>query len=276
MSAGPFFLVRGDRALTSVSGADRKEFLQRLLSNDVASLAAGERTGALLLTPKGKLVAPFDVLELKDRFLLDYPVELREPIRRKLSMYVLRLDVLIRDETDELALLSIFGPGGDRAAEAVATDGIRAPAHLYGPGTIDLLLPVRSLVEVVARLEEAGAAELSAGEAEPYRIAAGEARWGSELREGLLPPEVPALVSRAVSYTKGCYVGQETIARIRTYGHVNRQLERIELTGEDLPEPGTEIHEGAMVTSSARHPATGVPIVLAFVRRRRPAERGGE
>lgn len=284
-----FLVDRRDRARFLVRGGDRRTFLQGILSNDVASLTTGGGAEALLLTPKGKLVVPFAVYELGDRFLLDLPGPLRETAARKLRMYVLRSDVAIEDVTDVVAQYGLYGPGADAALEAlrgtppapdrlacVETAAAGAAVVVtrtdpFGIPGLDLHVPEESVPAVVGALREQGAATMDPAAAEAHRIASGEPKWGAEMDENLLPPEIPVLVPRAISYTKGCYTGQETIARIRTYGHVNRELRRLEVEGGEPPAPGTELRAGekavGAVTSSARHPETGQPIALAFVRR---------
>lgn len=290
MAVPPLILVdRDDRARLELAGPDRRDFLQRLVSNDVARRKPFEGCEALLLTPKGRLVAPLVILELGERTWIDLPGEIGPEIAKKLSMYILRQAVTLADRTGDGRTISIAGEG---AAEAVAATGAEppgpdrlagrettvagAPAIVvrtdeYGRPGFDLHLPADAAAAARAALVAAGAAPIDAETAEALRIAAGEPRWGREMTPELLPPEIPALVPRAISYTKGCYVGQETIARIRTYGHVNRELRRLVVEAAEPPAPGTELFAGGQpagrITSAARHPETGRPIALAFIRR---------
>ena len=263
---------RSHRTRLELTGSDRTSFLQRLVSNDLESLGEGDGIHAALLQPKGRLMANLVILHRGESYLLDVPAAVGEAVFKKLDMYTLSSDVVVADVTGNTACLGLHGPS---AAGVLKGSGIGAypfPVDYLGEDGIDLHLPRDEAEAARQALIEAGAEPVGWRAAEALRIDAGIARFGSELDEKLLLPEVPALAGKSISYTKGCFVGQETIARIKNYGHVNRELRRLELQGDDLPEPGAvltvEEKRAGTVTSACRHPITGKPLVLAFVKRK--------
>jgi len=214
------------RAFVRVAGPDARDYLQRMVSNDVDALAVGDAVPALLLTAKARLIAPLVVWRRGDEdFLLLTEPELGETVRTHLTRMRLRARCEIEPEVHEAAL--VFG------GEGIATDF---------PGAVEVL---DSEVEPT----------LSADELELRRIEAGVPRWGRELDDSILPAEA-GLDATHVSFSKGCYPGQEPIARLHYRGHVNRMLQVVELGGE----PAVE-----RVTSTATRP-DGTVVALAYVR----------
>jgi tRNA-modifying protein YgfZ len=226
------------RDYVRVAGPDAADYLQRMVSNDVAALAAGEACPALLLTPKARVIAPLVVWRRDDDdFLLLTEPELGEVVRAHLTRMRLRARCEIEAEEHESALLL----GGDRG---FATDW---------PGA-------RELVD--------GALEptLSEDELELRRIEAGVPRWGREIDDRILPAEA-GLEATHVSFSKGCYPGQEPVARLHFRGHPNRGLRVLELA--EVPERDApllhEEREVGRVTSAARR-EDGSVVALAYVR----------
>ena len=241
-------VARRRRAFLRASGPDAENFLQRMLSNDVAALAPGESCDALLLTPKARVIAPVRVhRRAPDDFLLLTEPELGEALRDQLVRA--RFAAKVELEAEEHTSTLVFG--GD-------VDGI--PNRDYGESAVEVL---------DADLEPT----LDDGMLEVMRIEAGTPAWGKEVDERVLPAEA-GLVERAVSLTKGCYPGQEPIARLHYRGHANRGLRVLRIEGEALPEPDAELlHEGktvGRVTSAAR--SDGAIVALAYVRTKVPAD----
>jgi tRNA-modifying protein YgfZ len=230
------------RSFVRVSGADAEGYLDRMVSNDVAALGPGEACEALLLTPKARVIAPLVVFRRgHEDFLLLTEPELGERVRAELlrSRFAAKVEVEPEQHTSHVVF------GGEGISTAV-----------YGEPAAEVL---------DADLEPT----LTAEELELLRIRAGTPAWGKEIDDRVLPAEA-GLTERAVSFTKGCYPGQEPIARLHYRGHANRGL-RV-LTLDALPAPETEIlYEGKAVgriTSAARD---GDRVVaLAYVRREVP------
>src|SRR5215207_9023987 len=230
------------RSFVRVSGPAAEEYLDRMLSNDVAALGPGESCQALLLTAKARVIAPLVVLRRRhDDFLLLTEPELGERVRVELlrSRFAAKAEIEAEEHTSHV----VFGGEGIPTAD-------------YGEPAAEVL---------DAELEPT----VSPEELELLRIRAGTPAWGKEIDDRVLPAEA-GLTERAVSFTKGCYPGQEPIARLHYRGHANRGLRVLELA--ELPEPESElVYEGKIVgriTSAARDEA-GV-VALAFVRREVP------
>jgi folate-binding protein YgfZ len=291
-SAGIFRLA--GRALLEVRGSDRVRFLQGQLTNDVAKLdASGSDSGcyALALTREGRVVADFHVVARPDAFWLETDAAAASAAIARLEKFVIADDVQIADRSAEFARFAVEGP---RAPELVATaagaalrvapdDAARAqiggaPAVVVawgwsGEAALQILVASEQAAAVEAALRAAGntCGAIFAGEAalEVLRIEAGEPRHGAELGEHTLPAEL-RLVDRAISFTKGCYTGQEVVARMQSRGRVGHLLVGVALEGDALPAPGAAIaSEGTRVgelTSVAHSPSAGA-IALGFVRR---------
>ena len=239
-----------------VSGPAAEEYLQRMVSNDVAVLAPGESCDALLLTPKARVIAVLRVLRrAADDFLLLTEPELGEAVRAELLRF--RFAARAEIELEEHRSYVLFGSGVE------GSDGRAIPNPDYGVPALEIL---------DGDVPE-GATELSGDALEELRIRAGTPRFGREIDERVLPAEA-GLDERAVSFTKGCYPGQEPVARLHYRGHANRGLRRLVIEGGDLPAPDVAIvHAGKEVgrVTSAVRAAEGI-LALGYVRSEVPAD----
>ena len=246
-SSVPHFYDLSDRAKLRVRGADAARYLQGQLTNDVRRASPEVAVYACVLTAKGRLCA--DVYLRAEPggdgggFLLDADAGLREVLAARLERYVIADDVTVEDVTDEFGLLHFPGDlpvnlGGNVPAAFVARSD-----RFGGMGT-DVFLPIGggSRESFEAFQHDQLGLEAPADEAEARRVAAGVPRWGAELNEDTLPPEA-GLEVRAISYDKGCYVGQETISRLKSVGHVNRHLRRLRAVGPAPLVAGLHLHE---------------------------------
>lgn len=286
--AGLFRLA--DRGLLEVTGADRTRWLDGMISNEVASIAPGGGRYALLLDPKGRILADLHVLVRPEAFWLELAAHAAEPTRERLERFVIADDVEIANRSGEWARLALEGPAApavvDRAAGAplgLAPDGssdaaigdvsvVAAAFALAGGPGIQLFVPVGGEDAVASALARAGAplslVVADAAALEVLRIEAGVPRLGAELDADVFPAE--ARLERAISFTKGCYTGQEIVARIRTRASVQHFLVGLSLEGAAEVGAGAEIAaEGrpiGEVTSACRSPVAG-SIALGYVRR---------
>ena len=261
---------RSDRGKLLLTGAEAAEYLQGQVTNDVESLSPGEGCYAALLTHKGKVVADMRVLRGLDWLLVDTEAHALPALHRNVEMYSIGRDVQVTDQTRERALLSLVGPAVRSALDAAPPEA----EHSWVEGEHGLYVTTNLGVDVICPADEVGAVQAALGiepvapEAyECLRIESGRPRYGLDFDAGTIPQEA-GLNERAVSFTKGCYVGQETVARLHYKGKPNRHLR-----GLKLSEPGQRgdaitfgDREVGRLGSTAVSPVHG-PIALALVRR---------
>lgn len=289
-------VARSDRAWIVVSGGDRRTYLHGLLTNDVAGLDAGRGCYAAYLTPQGRMIADLWVYELGDVVLLAMWRDVKDVVLAKLDQFIFTEDVQLGDVSTSFAGVAVVGPQAARAV-AGALSGTRAEplealpehgslrAHFGGEPAIvlrvtdtgqpgfDVLVDRAQREQLAEALRAAGVVELDAATAEAIRIEAGVPRFHRDMDEETIPLEA-GIESRAISLTKGCYVGQEVIIRVlhRGHGRVARRLVGLVLEGAAPPAPGVVVHASdgrdiGAVTSSAMSPALGRAIALAYVHR---------
>jgi len=256
-------LVEREFGLLVVSGAEAAEYLQGQLTNDVEVLEPGQVAYAALLDRKGHMQADMRVLrpgEGPELWLLLEPEGLAAASRH-LQMYKIGREVEVSDASDDYALLSLIGPRATEIARAVEATSLRT-----GEG-VDLVVPVAEREQISETLRGAGAVDVSPEAAEIVRIEAGRPRFGAEMGTATMPAEA-GIVEGAVSFTKGCYIGQETVARLHYKGKPNRHLRGLRFRGS--AQPGELLllgeKEVGTVGSVALSPAFG-PIGLAILRR---------
>ena len=264
----PMLLDLSDRAKFKVTGQDRVRFLNGQLTNDVAGLHAGSAIYACALTAKGKLSADLFVAATDESHYIDADPVLRESLAARLEKYIIADDVVIEDVTEEFGLFHLID-----SKPPVSSEGIEIfqnESTRFGLPGVDLWFPVSQTAVIRERLNQE---PIGAEELENLRIERGIARWGSELSENVIPNEA-ALDERAISYRKGCYLGQEVISRIKSVGHVNRHLRGLLPAGDLVLETGDKLvadaetgKEVGIVTSVGRSRSHGRAIALGYVRR---------
>jgi folate-binding protein YgfZ len=249
--------------VVAVEGPDRLDFLQGQVTQDVSGLAPGESRPAAGLTPKGKLLYFGRLVGEAERVLLLLPEDAVPAVLAHLTKYAAFQKVAVRDATSEYARVALYGPAA--AGIAVPEGGLRLPPK--GELAAEILAPVAARAAILARLAEAGSLAVSEETAEVLRVEAGRPRLFRDADESNLPDEVG--LQEAISATKGCYVGQEVVARTRTYGRLNRRLvgfrfpEGAAAAGAVFPDADKPRLELARVTSSVVSPRFG-PIGLGF------------
>ena len=259
---------RSERGKLALTGGEAKEFLHGQVSNDIEGLTPGRGCYAAFLTHKGKMLGDLRVLDLGDELWLDTERVALQELFNMIRRYKLGRDVELHKRTLERALLSLVGPG---ARELVAVgpdehDNVRFE-HGVAVATdvgVDVICDAERVDEVKAAL---GVPEVSEAAAEIIRVETGRPRYGIDLDESVIPQEA-GLNERAVNFEKGCYVGQETVARLFYRGKPNRHLRGLRLSepvarGEPLRLGEREV---GRVGSSVISPTHG-PIALALVRR---------
>jgi folate-binding protein YgfZ len=277
-------LDRSGRGKLMISGSEAAEYLQGQLTNDVEALSPGDGQYAALLDRKGHMQADMRVLRTgPEEIWIDTEPEALEPARRHLEMYKIGREVAIADLGAERAILSLIGPRSveiaataalpEHASEAASVGGVECLAVGTGVG-IDLIAKQSDAKRLRDALTGAGAVEIGPEAAEVVRIEAGTPRFGAEMSAETMPAEA-GIVERAVSFTKGCYIGQEPVARLHYKGRPNRHLRGLELSAPALTGASLRLGEKEVgrIGSACISPARG-PLALAIVRRE--AEPGAE
>lgn len=254
-------------AILDVCGADRIPFLQGQLTQEMKGLAPGDARPVAGLTPKGKLLFVARAVVLPDRVRLLAPTALRTAMLDHLRRYVLASRVAIEDRSEAFVRFGLYGPEGARLSPPGGVERLPGEAEF----SAELLVPAERQGDVEAVLGASGSEAVPEPTAEALRVEAGRPRFGTDMDASNLPDE--AGLSEAISTTKGCYVGQEVVARLRTYGRVNRRLVGFRFPERAIP-PGTPLRrseeggepsrtEAGRVTSSVLSPAFG-PIGLGY------------
>ena len=262
------FDERRDRGRVQLTGADAQSFLQALVTNDVGSLTAGTGCDAALLTPQGRMITDMHIRMTAQGFLLVVPSDAAAPLAARLDTLIFAEEVAVADVSAATAHFSVVGPGAARAAASVP-DAESWTSHELGLEGIDIVVPIERAGDVRRQLA-ATAAALSDEARTILRIEAGRPEFGIDMDHETIPLEA-GLLDRAISTSKGCYVGQEVIIRVlhRGGGRVAKRLVRLRFDG-DLPAAGATLSAGGRdvgrVTSAARSPRDGA-IGLGYVHR---------
>jgi len=277
-------------------GGDRKTFLHALLTNDIAALGPNDGCYAALLTPQGRMITDMNVFETGEATLLDLPREVKDAVLARLDQLIFSEDVQVGDMTEALGCAAILGPdaaatiGRALGAGAAAAEwdlwpqyrnaridldgvpGVLARVDESGlPGFL-LFAPPTRLPGIAGALAAAGAVVPDEAVLETLRIEHGTPRFLVDMTGETIPLEA-GIEGRAISYTKGCFPGQEIIVRIRDRGHgrVARKLVALTIGGEIEAASGDVIRAGGkdvgFVTSAAFSPAHESPVALGYVQR---------
>jgi folate-binding protein YgfZ len=272
-------------------GRDAASFLHALVSNDVASLAPGQGVYATYLTPQGRMLTDLRIYHRGDCLLADVPPGLAESLAQRFDQVIFSEDVRVSDVSTSVAAIGVVGP---RAAAAIAhASGADEHAVVALPTwnqvtvvdtfiartddsewpSFDVFLPASSGDEFTARLAEAGAVPMSPVLFDALRIEASRPAFGVDMTTDTIPLEA-GLLERAISQSKGCYVGQEVVVRVlhRGHGRVARRLVKVEFDlGDGAPPSGASIlvngAETGKITSAATSPHSGHAVALGYVHR---------
>ncbi len=291
---GPILRYRPERLRLRFTGAKAAETITGLVTSDVLALAPGQGQYSAALTPRGKVIADLRILALEDGFLVDtneaaargFEAMVRKYVNPRLARYENLSDVTgdvgLFGAGSSVLLHEALGSGSpsldlaDYAHVSVRAGGesvivVRVPD--FGVEGYEAIGPRPAIEALAARLVDGGAEDSNSGFAllTASRIEAGRPEWGVDMDDSTLAQEADLDRLGAISFTKGCYTGQETVARVHYRGHVNRQLRGLRLGGVALPPAGSELRNGEGIAvgtllSAAVSPARG-PVALAMVRR---------
>lgn len=271
-----------------VTGRDRLAFLQGMLTNDVKSLAPGQGAAAAFLDAHGKTMALVRVYALDDRAWLELPPGLTEKTLATLDRYLISEKAFFEAADDRFAILAVQGPDARRIVERASGAALDLPLHGHvataiaaaevrvvhrregtEPGFHCWTAPAAAAA-VWAALVSAGAVPAGWDALDVVRVESGVPWYGQDVDEGQILPET-RLEDQLVSYTKGCYIGQEVVARVKYRGHVNRALSGLRVDGDALPARGARVSvdgkDVGWITSAVRSPVLGSIVALGYVRR---------
>ncbi len=289
---------RSGRGKIAVAGGDRRAYLHAMLTNDVAALAAGSGCYAAYLTPQGRMIADMRVLELGDLVLLDLDERVAPAVLQKLDQFVFGEDVKLGDLTSTFAKVSVAGPAAAHVVAAVLepaagltgeqlgtwpeyrnaraafhgqTVVVAASRELGVPG-FDLYVERPHAEALIGGLVEAGAVAGDEAAADALRIETGQPAFGVDMDAETIPLEA-GIEGRAISFTKGCYPGQEVVIRVlhRGQGRVARKIAGLRVAGDLVPARGDAVRAGdreaGRVTSAAWSPRASAVVALAMLHR---------
>jgi tRNA-modifying protein YgfZ len=273
LTTGAALVRRTDLGVLRVSGADRTAWLQGLVTNDVQALQPRQACYAAYLTPQGRMISDMRVVALADALLLDVPASLSASLGERLDALIFAEDVQVGDDSGTTAIVELYGP---RSGEVVARTDPKGepvvPSEQYGLPAWVVHVPRERVPSAVDVLTRQGVDEVSLEALEVVRLEAGIPKFLVDMDEHTIPLEA-GIEDRAISFTKGCYVGQELIVRVRHRGggRVARRLVGLALEGTTGPSGGDPIvgdgREVGTVTSAAASPTLGRHIALGYVHR---------
>jgi len=288
---GAGVIDRGARGRIVVRGADRKTFLHALLTNDIVPLAPGTGCYAALLTPQGRMIADMQVFAMGDVMLLDVAREVKDLLLERFDQLIFSEDVQLGDVSDTWGCVGVYGPlAADVAGRALAGDFsqygpfqnrrtefqgelvVVARSDGFGLPGILLFTAAERVPALMETLLASGAVPLSTDVAEVLRVEAGDPAFLVDMTDDTIPLEA-GIETRAISYLKGCYPGQEVIIRIRDRGHgkIARKLVGLTIAGDHVPAAGSRMVDGdkdvGHVTSAVFSPSLAMPVALGYVHR---------
>jgi len=265
------------RGRIRATGEDRARLLHAMSTNQVQELRPGQGCYTFFLNAQGRILADANVLCFEDSLLLDTEPETRLKLFEHLDRYIIADDVTLTDETDSTAAIGIEGPHAEAVLEllgwprpAAAYSLIEGVARIATTGSdgFMVLLPVASKSALTSQLTSAGVPQATADQACVVRLEQGRPRYGEEITERYLVQETGQL--HAVSFTKGCYLGQEIVERVRSRAQIHRVLRRIEIDTPTPPAHGAKLKSGdldaAEIASAVYSPALQKTVALGYVK----------
>jgi folate-binding protein YgfZ len=266
------------RGKIKLTGEDRARLLHAMTTNHIQQLTPGTGCYAFFLNDKGRVLADANVLCRPDYFLLDVEPETRESLYQHLDRFIIADDVTLEDTTGATATIAVEGPEAARVLERAGAPIPEADyssmnwdqalvARLNSTGSTGFFIfaPAAEKPALISRLEAAGAERADAEAARVVRLEHGKPRYGEDISERFLAQE--ANQPQALHFSKGCYLGQEIVERVRSRGQIHRVLMPLVLETNEPPTPGTKLENATEITSAAYSPALGKVVALAYVRK---------
>jgi aminomethyltransferase len=264
-----------------VTGEDRARLLHAMTTNQIQGLAPGQGVYAFFLNAQGRILADAVVYNLGESLLVDTEPETRQKIYEHLDKYIIADDVSLTDETQQWAAIGVEGPASEETIKAL---GAPVPAEEYaiepwemsfvarvastGADGFRIYLPGAEKDVLLKALAGHGVTEADAAVARTVRLEHGKPRYGEEISERYLVQETGQL--HGVHFSKGCYLGQEIVERVRSRAQIHRHLAAVRIDGTDVPAPATKLQADGKdvgeIVSAAYSPALGEIAAMAYVR----------
>ena len=264
------------RGKIRLAGEDRARLLHAMTTNHVNELKPAHGLYAFFLNAQGRVLADVNVWNMGESFLLDTEPESATLVYQHLDKFIIADDVALSDETEGTATWYVEGPSAGSVMESA---GFLVPAEQYGSiegngvmtakvNGIFIFCPMAEKEAVADRLRLAGAVDATAGDFLVYRLEQHRPRHGVDFGEAQIPQETQQM--QAIHFSKGCYLGQEIVERVRSRGHVNRQLVLLNVDGSNIPAAETKIFSGdkevGEITSAAFSPRQDNVLAFGYVR----------
>jgi aminomethyltransferase len=264
---GVAWLDLSGRGRFRARGEDRARLLHAMTTNHVKQMKPGDGCYAFFLNAQGRILGDVQLLALEDCFLLDTEPETHESLFRHLDKYIIADDVTLEDAREDLMAIGVEGPRSE-AVMAQVQGGIRAPFTVTGGAGGRIYVPAAEKAGLIAQLEALGAVEADAEAVKVVRLEHFHPRFGDDITEKYLVQETQLL--HAVHFSKGCYLGQEIVERVRSRGLVHRLLVPLYVEGTEPPPPDSDVKAGdaaaGKTMSAAYSPSLQKSIAFAYVR----------
>ena len=269
------------RGKIRATGEDRVRLMHAMCTNHVQQLIPGAGCYAFLLSAQGRILADMNVFAMPDYLLLDTEPETRQRVLEHLDKFIIADDVTLHDFSDAYSTIVIEGPESEQvlnalggmpahARESLVEWGQNQIAHWsYTGGTgYSVYVPTEDKSALIERLQDAGVSQSSLADADIVRLENGRPRFGVDFSEAQIPQETRQM--HAIHFSKGCYIGQEIVERVRARGHVNRLLTHVRIEGNSVPAKGTAVQADGKdigeITSAAYSPARNAVMGFAILR----------
>jgi folate-binding protein YgfZ len=269
------------RGKIHATGEDRARLLHAMTTNQVQQLTPGKGCYAFFLSAQGRILSDVNLFCLPEYFLLDTEPESLRRVYEHLDKFIIADDVTLEDVTEHIATVNLEGPEAEQMLEflkapipesehGIEAWGDRLVARVTSTGLdgFSIFVPVDQKAALVTELESAGAIEADAETVEVVRIESGKPRYGKDITDALIPQETQQM--QALSFAKGCYIGQEIVERVRSRGHVNKVLAPMEIETEEDLDAGVKILVGGKdvgaITSAAFSPSRNKVVALGIIR----------
>lgn len=280
-----------NRALIEVNGKDAVSFLHRMLTNDIKNIKSGSGCYACLLNAQAKIIADMNVFVENERTWLAMESSITEKVIGVLEKFTVTDDVTFTNQSKELSILAILGPKAEDAVKTLFNSDYPKEIFSHGPSkakdfdcrifcislfgfkTWCIVIPSQEKSKALEKIKSAaqplGISQIESEIIQILRVESGTPRYGIDLTEDIILPEVKLIEPKAVSFTKGCYPGQEIVARIDSRGKFAKQLTGIIVAGDKIPNLGDKIQKSGKeigrITSAVFSPALSKPLALGFV-----------